>query len=407
MMRKLMLLCVGAVICLSFAVAYGQDAQDEAFVMAVVAEGQLVITGDGTPIIVDIPLEHGVMGFAWRDDGAQLAVMTSADNGLKLYLVDATNGEWRQLNTPYLEAFTPTFTEAGALLYVAEGDNRVLDPDVPYRARLMQDDLSGGEAVEIGRFELILACEGGAVFAPVLAYWFETGFGANAPMLRETPHGILHSRSCGGEGYALFDIATGEDRILAEDLARGVLSAEENTLTALQVTFNPPDHTYALVQVDLATGVINAIETAHQPEQIGVGADGAIYYSSVIAAYDVADDLSEDELETLLDSGVFYQPLTLPTREMALYRLDATGEETLLYQNTVYAIARIHEVRNGAIVFSEVANIGGLVESILAGQPVVQPIIGDVGLRLVTITDGEINTRQLGALWSRVMPRPQ
>ncbi|GEM_PF-6226052 len=301
----------------------------------------IVYDGFTNPTVIDLP--GIVRGYNWNAAANALAILVSAGagsagNGLEIWVSYLENGRTFRLDTGAVEGFTPIFDADGFVIYVGEGENRVLDPAVPYMASMMRIEAQDwATAEQIGAFELTLECDGGGGMGAAAQYERETGFLGSAMMLQDTPYGILHSRTCGGMGLALFNPETGDDVAVegGESLIRAALSPDGETLYAIRWTFNPPQHDHALVRVNLADRTIDTIETANKPDQLAVAPDGMVIYSS----------------RTARDDGGY---------STAIHRLNPdTGEEsTLLTSDEWFGVARLTAPETFYMLFSAIPNDG-------------------------------------------------
>ncbi len=363
-MKRLLLL----LICLSTWIVHAQETTPP---LAAVIDQQLTVTHpDGQSLTLPIP--GTIVRLTWDAAAARLAVLTLED---VLTLYTATlDGEVTRLNTGELEAFPPAFTAQGDILYVAVGENRVLDPQIDYQAKLMRiAPDSAAQPVQVGTFSLILECDGGASTPMHMQYAAEAGLLGTSLYLQETPYGILHSRSCAGVDYALLDPATGLDTPIIDQqpLTRAALSAGGRTLAAARLTFNPPDHTTQIVLIDLATLAVTPLQTAYQPDQLAWGIDTALYYTARQPIADLMQTLSPEDQATVKRQA-FNQDaaaqIELPAYALRIQQLDLAlpAAETTVFQGEGFAVGRLTATAAG-LYFSVVPNGEGWLQAILDG----------------------------------------
>jgi hypothetical protein len=351
-----------------------EDASLNVPIAAAVDGGVLVKIPTGE-ILIDLP---GVVSqIAWNEDGSRLAMLVF-DEELHLYTADF-DGNVTRLKTGALEGFPPTFSDNGDILYVEIGENRVLDPAIDYKAMLMKiAPEADTQPEQIGTFSLVLECDGGSSNLMEGQYWRESGFLGNAMMLQETRFGILHSASCGGMGYGLLDPATGIDRPVAgsEDLARAALSLDGQTLAAVRITFNPPDHIRSLVIVDLDSGEISGVKTVYQPDQVAWGLDTAIYYSARKNIGDLMQSISPEEQAIVKKRAFNQEPsaeIEIPNYSVKIQQFDPARQtaEVTVYEGAGFAIGRMAATPEG-LLFSQVANGDFWIRGVLDGTITMQ-----------------------------------
>ncbi len=371
-MRKIVVILVVGL--LGVLTAQAQDTALSVQVAAVVDGGVIVKTPTGE-IMIDV--EGQVSNITWNDTGDQLAMLVF-DEELDLYTADF-DGNVTRLDTGALEVFPPTFTGDGNILYVEQGENRVLDPEIDYKVSLMEiAPEADAQPTKLGEFSMLLECDGGSTLPMEWQYWSEAGAFGNAMMLEETRIGILHSTTCGGTGFALYDLETGVDRVLAEgeNVSRGVLSSDEQKLAAIRTAFNPPEHDRSLVLIDLATGGITDIETEYQPDQVTWGLDTAIYYSVRENLGNLLEMISPEEQAIVKKQAFNQEPdaqIDIPKYAVKIQQVDPAGQlpEVTVYESEAFAIGRMAATPDG-LLFSQIANGEFWIRGVLDGTIVPQ-----------------------------------
>lgn len=366
LMRKILVILV---IGLVGALAAGAQDMLLSVPVAAAVDGGVIVKTPAGEIMIDLPASS----ITWSDDGSHLAMLVF-DEELDLYVTDL-EGNVVRLNTGALEAFPPAFTSDGDILYVEIGENRVLDPAIDYKALLMKiAPEADAQPEKIGEFSLLLECDGGSTLPMDWQYWNEAGAFGNAMMLRETRFGVLHSRTCGGTGYALFDPATGIDTPIADEgeLARGTLSPSGEMLAAVRITFNPPNHIRSLVLVDLASGEVTDVRTVYPPDQVAWGLDRAIYYSARKHIGDLMQSISLEEQAIVKKRAFNQEPdaqIEIPNYSVKIQRYDLTSrqDEVTIHEAAGFAIGRMAMTPEG-LVFSQIANGEFWIRGVLDGS---------------------------------------
>jgi len=320
-------------------------------------------------VLVEMPrgqimfdLAGQVSHLTWSDDGSKLAMLVF-DEELDLYVADLETG-YTKLNTGALEVFPPTFTSDGHILYVEQGENRVIDPEIDYKVSLMKiAPEADAQPEKLGEFSMLLECDGGSSTPMDWQYWGEAGAFGSAMMLKQTRIGILHSTSCGDTGFALFDPNTGVDR---------VLSVDQQKIAAVRLTFNPPEHIRSLVLIDLATGGVTEVETEFQPDQVAWGMDTALYYSTREKTGDLLQSLTLEDQATVKKQAFNQEPdalIELPTYSVKIQQVDPAGQtsEKTVYESTAFAIGRMAAIPEG-LLFSEIPNGERWIQGLLDGS---------------------------------------
>lgn len=348
------------------------DAQEGAPTGAAVQNGQMVITGGATPLVVDHPANKGFLSLAWNPGGTKLAyIYSDPDFQAHIAVTDASGSPPVVLDTGRLEAgFPVSWTPDGQVLFV--GGRDLNDVSEPYQSNLMRIAPEAGAAAElIGTFEMGVGCGGGSPLPADWAYWAEAGFGGTALVLQWTDYGILHSSNCGGGGLKLFAPQGGEDTPLFSEnflqptpdqpqqhVARAVLAADGRTLAAVRSTYDDAGPVNSLVISDLATREAKDVVTAAAPDQLAWLADGSLFYSTRTMAANLLTTLTDPQKQNVaavLGSVDF----ELPSNEVSIHHFNpATGEDRVIHSAPAYAIGWMNVTPDGqALLFSQIANL--------------------------------------------------
>ncbi len=325
-----------------------------------VTEGGIVVYDEtGSSTMYALPLTY-VVDQVWNPAGDKIAVVGSVDASFQVWVIDLAAGSAYPVASG-VEPFAPLFNSAGDLLFVAPPENPDFSGSAPYTVRLMLvTPQADAQPAQIASFAWQVGCGGGSPFPADAVYSTEAGFFGNALALMETPYGYLYSRSCAGVGYGLINPATGEDLPIpnSDDMFRAALSLDGTQLYALYL--NPNDANRArpiLVHVDLSTLTMTEIPTSGIPDQITVGTDGAVFYSSRVESGDLLAGLTPEERTRVSDAIGLSPDYPIPSYTVSIHRVDpVTQAETLVYTGEGYAVGRMTALDADSILFSVIGN---------------------------------------------------
>ncbi len=383
------------------------QAQDVGQPFAGISDGTLTLYGVGAnPIPVNNPANTGITSLVWSPDGSKLAYLLTDEN-YQTQLMVTGGSEPVRLDAGMIEGgFPVTFTDDGLILYV--GSRALNGPDMSdYHADVKRIAPEASAKPEtLGNFAMHIGCGGGSPLPGDWRYWEETGFGGNFLTLEMTDFGLLHSTRCEGVGLALLDLQTGEDKLIAPELAensewmegysRAALSPDGTQVAALYIRYDEPMPIRTLAIIDLATLSITNIETADNPDQITWGSDGTIFYSVISFKVNVVDALTDAEKEKLSETNT----LDIPGNEVFIHRINpANSEAQVIYDGYGYAIGRMAVTANGeSLIFSQVANQDAWIKAIADGTlDVVLDSTGEAQRALVPVSLYQITLESGGA----------
>lgn len=406
-MRKTMSLLATLLLALAAVLptAFAQDAFEDAVFAAVNEAGDLIVYHeDGTITPIPTADNLGIVATAWSADGSTLAfVVYNSEFRSELWVAEPEIDNAFKLETGDLEAGFPiTFTPDGDILYAQSGDFPA-DPETPYKTNLMT--IAPEPAAQpqlLGSVHHGVGCGGGSPYPADWHYSGEAGFNGNTLTLQWTEYGILHTTSCGGLGLALLDPTRGEDRALTpeafstltgpqEGYGRAVVSPDGQTVAAIRTVYSEQGPQHSLATIDLATGTVSEIATSKMPQHVAWGPEGTLFYSSREESENLLEGLSADELanvEAVIGSG-----FPLPAYHASITQLYlATGEETEIYSDYVYAIGRMAWTGE-ELYFSTVANM----DQWAAG-------IADGSLDIMADADGSAQSALVPLVLQKIVP---
>lgn len=353
---------------------------------AAVIDGELVIVNaDGTTVTVNTDAQaRSLFNLRWSPDGTKLAYFAQdAQFNTQIYIADTATGESFSFPHEPLEvAFPLVWLADGRLLYAAQPDYSqvtAMGMTVPVR-------LFAAYAQEGGNSELFtvinvgVGCGGGSPYPSDWRYSEETGFGGSPQFLALTDYGLLYTPSCGGAGLELLDLNTGNVITLVSGeysgtegvIGRAALSPDGTQLAAVRSIFGTDTLDNRVVLIRLPDAEITELPSAADVDQVAWSADGsAIYYSTRTLTGNLADTLTDEGLNRLA-SALYYpsvDQVDVPAYEAALHRYDlATGEDAILHTAPAWSFARIREMADGSVVFSQVAGLEAWVAAIADGS---------------------------------------
>lgn len=353
-------------------VATGAAAQGTAWFSAVM-DGDIVVydsAGNGT--LYDLPFSY-IGQQVWNAAGDKIAVIGSVEGFFELWLIDLAAGNSYQVSGG-IEPFPPLFNSTGDLLFVLPPEAPDFSGNTPYTVRLMLiTPQQGAQPAQIGSFIWQVGCGGGSPFPADAVYGLEAGFMGNQLALIETPYGYLYSNSCAGIGYGLLNPVTGEDLTIpgSEDMFRAAISPDGTQLYAVYLNTNDAQRAFPiLVRVDLSTLTMTQIPTSAQPDQIAVGVDGAVFYSSRVESGDLLEGLTAEERTRVIDSIGLSADYPIPSYTVSIHRVDpVTNAESLVYQGEGFAVGRMAAVDADTLMFSVIANQDAFVTALAQGNP--------------------------------------
>ena len=356
----------------------GQDAPARAF--AAIRDHRLVIVTDhGEEIAVETPPAGSVFSPSGSPDGRLLAfVLASEGYQFSLWVTDAGGSAPVQLVPAGVQStFAPAFTPSGDILYVAEAPRD--DPSLGYRITLnliSPDD--GAAPTVLGTLPFFAEGGGGS---PLPADWQVDGetdaFATGTSILHWTDYGILHSLSFTGEGLALFDPQSGQDRILVpvgdsatepeRHINQAKLSPDGQTVAGVLDVYDETTIMSSLALVDLATGTLIEVSTAEPPRYLAWAADGTLFYSARVPLADLLESRPDDE-QRAFSAATGGSNMHVGAWEAHLRHLDpATGADNLLYSAAAYEAVRLQVAADNHLWFSQVANMDAWVDAVAGG----------------------------------------
>ncbi|MBL8117289.1 MAG: hypothetical protein JNJ78_07145 [Anaerolineae bacterium] len=360
------------------------EAQNPSPPLAAIQAGSIVISGGiNAPVTIPLPPNYGVMSLSWNPGGTRLALILNSEQfETQLYVVDSTGGSLVPLASGPLEAgFPANWTPDGQVLYVGRGLFPT-DGNTPYRADIKRIAADANAVPEtIGSFDMLVGCGGGSNLPADWQYWEEAGFGGTRLVLQYTDYGILHSTSCSGDMVALFAPQGGIDSPIGPTLrddgqlnpdgmvSRHQLGPDGMTLAGLRQKINGSELERTLVLIDLASGTMTDVPTQAQPDQFVWAADGSLFYSSRSETGNLLTALDTAQLSTV-NSVLGMEGFEIPAYEVSIHRVNpGTGEDSLVYSGSAYAIGRMAVTRDGsALVFSQIANMDAWIAGIADGS---------------------------------------
>lgn len=340
--------------------------------VSAVTEGGIVVYDEtGSSTMYALPLTY-ILDQVWNPAGDKIAVIGSMDADFQVWVIDLAAISAYPIASG-VEPFPPLFNSAGDLLFVAPPESLPTSMETPYTVRLMLvTPQADAQPAQIASFAWQVGCGGGSPFPADAAYSTEAGFFGNALALMETPYGYLYSTSCAGVGYGLINPATGEDLPIpnSDNMFRAALSLDGTQLYALYL--NPNDANRArpiLVRVDLSTLTMTEISTTAMPDQITVGVDGAVFYSSRVESGDLLAGLTVEERARAIEGiglPADANNVTVPSYTVSIYRVDpVTQAEALVYTGEGYAVGRMTALDADSILFSVIGNQQAFVTEIV------------------------------------------
>lgn len=358
----------------------GVSAQTPPPVPPMAAAAVLDTTAVGTNVLLPDPAFASqpflmVSNLRWSADGRTLAYTETTDMVRRVVAHDAeTNASVLLAEEALLSPFPPTFSlDSQQVIYAVDGSSDEIItsaeslPSVP--TRVFSVDVTGGEPTFIGEILTEVGCGGGS---PVLMdglYNQENGpgLGGNALTFQMTPFGLLYTTSCSGIGLALLDIASGEVRVLNEDVGRAKVSPDGTQ--AAVITFAEDRVMGQQVGIlDLASGSLTTFESTSLPDQVAWGLNGEVYYTTR-QNQDTALPISA-EVDAAFQQVMGFSALTLPNYAVELFRLDVTtGEAALVWSTSAYGIGGLTATADG-LYFTVIPNGEGWVNALADGTVV-------------------------------------
>lgn len=330
-------------------------ANDQLPPLAAVTDGQLVIYGFGGPRQVTGGDYNRIGAMAWSPDGAHLAFTLSVGNGLSLMLAGQGGGGAVTLagNIGYLPV---TFSsDSSRVIYTVVDSvdgaarslqvmSQPLNPDAP--------------AEQLGMVTFGVGCGGGSPFPMDGVYNIEAGFGGGGLIFELTDHGLLYSTNCAGQGLALLNTETGENRALGDGLSRVTLAPDRSRFAAVRGN--------SIIVGNLADGSQNAFSVGASPDQLAWDGANSIYYS-VRTLRPEPLPLSPEEADIM--ATLFNTPPdSVPQYSVSIQRLDLnSGGDSNVYNGPGWAVGRMF-TSGGTLYFSLVPNGEAWIEALASGS---------------------------------------
>lgn len=315
--------------------------------MVAVTDGVLTLYGfNETPQpLMDVGYLR-LVSTAWSPDGTHFAfsIYDEAFQTVQLYLTDTTATP-PILLANNLSEFPINFTADNLeVIYIREGNEQgseTVDGFPTLRMDVYTQRLSPNiEPRLIAAFLFGYGCNDISGYPMDIMYDFEAGYTGNPLQFTWTSYGMLYSRTCQGIGINVLNPANSQTFIVDEELARLTLLPDESAVYGVRVPLDFSGTT-SLVRVDLSDGALIPVGAGLSPDQLAVGANGAVYFSTRDWLPEQAPLSAEQQTALINRIGLN----ALPQFALELHHFNPrTLEDTLLYSDTAWGIGRMAEV---------------------------------------------------------------